>query len=285
MLNNNRSEGGLKTTGIHKFSTAGKPLISILTVVYNGEDILEQTIKSVISQSYDNIEYIIIDGGSTDKTLDVVKKYEDKIDYWISEKDSGLYYAMNKGSKLCSGDFINFLNAGDIILSTENILAYVNKITNLDHVYYSRVEVTSESVSWIYPSFSTLDFNDWLKRNLPNHQTMLFPKSFYKNFEYDTRLSIGADDDYKLSALKEKKFEFVDLKYVCFKRDGLSSNHKSFKLLKTRVKESFIRNYKHKRWIRFFIDPFKVLLMSFIHSFFGDKAFLQFIKFILRLKR
>lgn len=81
-----KGEGGLRTKGYFKKSYKGKPLISIITVVYNGEKYLEETIQSVINQTYENVEYIIIDGGSTDGTLEIIKKYEDKIDYWVSEK-------------------------------------------------------------------------------------------------------------------------------------------------------------------------------------------------------
>ena len=100
---NRKGEGGLRTKGYFKKSYDDKPLISIITVVFNGERYLEQTIQSVIDQTYDNVEYIIIDGGSTDGTLDIIKKYEDKIDYWVSEKDNGIYDAMNKGIKVCYG--------------------------------------------------------------------------------------------------------------------------------------------------------------------------------------
>jgi glycosyltransferase involved in cell wall biosynthesis len=106
-------EGGLRTKGYFKKSHKEKPLISIITVVYNGEKHLEQTIKSVIEQSYDNVEYIIVDGGSNDSTLDIIKKYEDKIDYWVSEEDEGIYHAMNKGITLASGDIIGLINADD----------------------------------------------------------------------------------------------------------------------------------------------------------------------------
>ncbi len=91
------------------------PLITVITVVYNGAEHLEQTIKSVIEQSYPNIEYIVIDGGSTDGTLDIVKRYEEFIDYWVSEPDEGIYDAMNKGLKLATGDYIMFLNADDAL--------------------------------------------------------------------------------------------------------------------------------------------------------------------------
>jgi glycosyltransferase involved in cell wall biosynthesis len=98
---------------MHKLHERSEPLVSIITVVFNGERYLEETIKSVINQTYKNIEYIIIDGGSTDNTLNIIKKYEDKIDYWISEKDKGIYDAINKGIKLSRGELIGIINADD----------------------------------------------------------------------------------------------------------------------------------------------------------------------------
>ena len=108
-----KGEGGLRTKGYFKKSYPDKPLITIITVVFNGEKYLEETIKSVINQTYDNVEYIIIDGGSTDGTLDIIKKYEDKIDYWVSEKDNGMYDALNKGFSISQGDICAWLNADD----------------------------------------------------------------------------------------------------------------------------------------------------------------------------
>ena len=89
------------------------PLITVITVVYNGAKYLEDTIKSVINQTYPNVEYIIIDGGSTDGTIDKIKKYEDYIDYWVSEPDKGIYDAMNKGISISFGEWLNMLNSGD----------------------------------------------------------------------------------------------------------------------------------------------------------------------------
>jgi glycosyltransferase involved in cell wall biosynthesis len=89
------------------------PLISIITVVYNGVEHLERTIQSIIKQDCTNIEYIIVDGGSTDGTIDILKKHEDNINRWISEPDHGLYNAMNKGVTLAKGDYIMFLNSDD----------------------------------------------------------------------------------------------------------------------------------------------------------------------------
>ena len=86
------------------------PLISIVTVSYNAVATIEQTILSVINQTYPNIEYIIIDGGSKDGTIDIIRKYADQIAYWVSEPDEGIYDAMNKGIKIATGEWINFMN-------------------------------------------------------------------------------------------------------------------------------------------------------------------------------
>jgi glycosyltransferase involved in cell wall biosynthesis len=117
-----KGEGGLRTKGYFKHSYGETselsekftvPLVTIITVVFNGEKHLEQTIQSIISQTYDNVEYIIIDGGSTDGTVDIIRKYEEVIDYWVSEPDAGISDAMNKGISLATGILINHLHAGD----------------------------------------------------------------------------------------------------------------------------------------------------------------------------
>ena len=90
-----------------------QPTFSIITITYNAERWLERTILSVLSQSYPNIEYILIDGASKDKTVEIIKQYESGIASWISEPDKGLYDAMNKGIKLCSGDIVGLINSDD----------------------------------------------------------------------------------------------------------------------------------------------------------------------------
>ena len=90
-----------------------KNKISVITINYNNKSGLEKTIQSVISQTYFELEYIIIDGGSSDGSIDVIKKYENKIDYWISEQDKGIYNAMNKGIAQAHGEYCNFMNSGD----------------------------------------------------------------------------------------------------------------------------------------------------------------------------
>ena len=116
-MNTNRSTGQVRS-----------PRISIITVVYNGASTLEQTILSVLKQTYSRIEYIIIDGGSKDGTVDIIKKYQDRIAYWVSEPDEGIYDAMNKGIRHASGDWIYFLGADDILYNILHCMttAFVN---------------------------------------------------------------------------------------------------------------------------------------------------------------
>lgn len=111
-----RNEGGLRLKGLIKRSGEKLPLISIITVVYNGASELASTIESVLRLNYDNIEYIIIDGNSTDGTCELVGRYDRVVDYWRSEPDSGIYDAMNKGIALATGDFVYHLNIGDRII-------------------------------------------------------------------------------------------------------------------------------------------------------------------------
>jgi hypothetical protein len=110
-----QTQGGLRTKGLFKSINIGLPLISIVTVVYNGEKYLEQTIQSVINQSYENLEYIIVDGGSSDRTLEIIAKYDRYINYWVSAADDGIYSAMNKGTKLATGSHVLHLNADDLL--------------------------------------------------------------------------------------------------------------------------------------------------------------------------
>jgi glycosyltransferase involved in cell wall biosynthesis len=108
-------EGGLRFQGITKKGTEHHPLISIITVVFNGVAYLETAIKSVLYQDYPNIEYLVIDGHSNDGTLNLIKDYNDSIDYWVTEPDEGIYDAMNKGIRLANGDVIGFLNSDDVL--------------------------------------------------------------------------------------------------------------------------------------------------------------------------
>lgn len=114
------------------------PKVSIVTIVYNASKYLEETMQSVINQTYDNVEYIVVDGGSTDGTLDILEKYKDRIDHWVSEEDRGIYDAMNKGVNLANGEWINFMNSGDVFHDNDVLLNFCEenkKSQNIDFFY------------------------------------------------------------------------------------------------------------------------------------------------------
>jgi len=111
---NPKLAGGLRTKGLFTARAEMRtPLVSVITVVRNGERHLENTIQSVLQQTYGNIEYIIVDGGSTDGTLEIIRKHDDQVAYWISEPDSGIYDAMNKGIEMSTGNIIGIINSDD----------------------------------------------------------------------------------------------------------------------------------------------------------------------------
>ena len=169
------------------------PLISVITVSYNAVLTIEQTILSVINQTYLNIEYIIIDGGSTDGTVNVIKKYADKIAYWVSESDKGIYDAMNKGIAYSHGEYCNFINAGDKFCSS-SILKQVmdfNHVADIIVVHDLHVNEHNKIVSRsVLPRrYNLLHF---YITTIP-HQSCFIRASLLKKYYYDTSLKIVSD--------------------------------------------------------------------------------------------
>ena len=138
-INFKKNIGGLWTKNKFKISHNESPLISLITTTYNSEKYLEETLKSIFNQKYQNFEIIIIDGGSKDKTIKIINKYEKKIDYWISEKDKGIYDAFNKGLKLARGHLIGMVNSDDILKpnALKILVQYYNKYPNKDFFFGS----------------------------------------------------------------------------------------------------------------------------------------------------
>ncbi len=270
--------GGLRKSGLYKSSAPGKPLISVITVSYNSEKTIENTIKSVLNQTYDNIEYIVIDGNSQDSTLKIIKKYDTSIDLWISESDSGIYNAINKGLKMSSGDIIGILNSDDTYTKDALSLVkkYFEKFDGVDLVFGSIVKerlfsgFKKEKIRWkfnIYPGHSSGFFiskNAQLKAGL-----------------YDEKFELHADYDliYRLVCKFKMKSIAMDRKDVTGKFNiyGKSSKENQIRYY---IEEFKIRK-KNKQSI-FFISL--LLIIKIIYFYLFKISFLKKIFFFLRSK-
>jgi glycosyltransferase involved in cell wall biosynthesis len=186
------------------------PLITIITVVFNSEEYLESTIQSVLNMNYQNIEYIIIDGNSTDGTVDVIKKYQDRIDYWISEPDRGIYDAMNKGWAVSKDNsYILFLGAGDRIEQLPDLSKYVGCMGIFGNVSFGNSRLFR----------STADFRIRLGNTL-HHQALLIHKSIHLSHPFNLNYKAYADYDFN-ARLYNQGVEFVfDSSFVSYALPG-----------------------------------------------------------------
>lgn len=217
-------EGGLRTQDYFKVSQDDKLLITIITVVYNGAQFLEETIKSVIKQTHDNVEYIIIDGGSTDGTLDIIRQYENEIDYWVSEKDRGIYDAMNKGIILATGDWINFMNAGDLFYTLDTLKNTFYEKNYDDDILFGNVHIQ-------YPDFSRIETAGnphYLWRGMQFcHQSIFVRTANHKLNSFNINNLIAADLQFFYKAYQNNlKFRRLDYVISSVLTGGLSESNR-----------------------------------------------------------
>lgn len=218
----------------------GKVKISIVTVVYNGVESVENTILSVRNQTYNNIEYIIIDGGSIDGTQDVIKQYEEKVSYWVSEPDKGIYDAMNKGIKIAKGDWILFLNAGDVFFNHDLLTVVQNELCDCD-VLYGKTAIKQKNGDMSIRDFYPL-WMDW--KVIPYcHQSVLIKRKFLLEALFDTNYKIGADyNQYFGLKAKKAKFKSVNKIISIYDNNGFSSLNQK-RLLSEYKKISLINHF------------------------------------------
>ena len=217
------------------------PKVSIITVVYNGIAHLEQTIQSVLNQNHDNIEYIIIDGGSTDGTVELIKQYEDRIAYWISEPDAGIYDAMNKGIDKATGEIVGLINADDWYEEdTVSLVVDTFEKENADVVHGSMRIIKESGEGFI--KFASVDISNLKKGMLLSHPTVFAKKELYDKYGYfDTSYRIVADWEMMMRwFLKNVHFVSTEEVLANFRMGGVSSEHlkNSFKE-KHRVRKEF----------------------------------------------
>ena len=205
-----------------------KPKISIITVVYDGVSTIDRCITSVLGQNFDNLEYIIVDGGSTDGTVGIIRKYKDRINVIVSEKDQGIYDAMNKGIALATGDIIGTLNADDFFTDNEVLdeIARIFEQSTVD-ILYSNLDFVRENGSisrkWRSGKYNAGKFNwGWM----PPHPTFYCHKKLFEDFG-GYRLDYGSAADYELMLrfmhLNNKNIYYLNKVTVRMQTGGVSN--------------------------------------------------------------
>ena len=205
-------KGGARAQGRSRKSEPGQPLVSIVTVVYNGAATLERTMQSVLGQGYGNIEYIVVDGGSTDGTLDLLRKYDDRLDLWVSERDKGIYDAMNKGVALCTGEWVALINADDWY-EPDAVARAMQAVKDRPDINIAHGDI------WIhYPNghrkIKQAKRNGFLLKYwemVLNHPSFFVRRSYYQGRPFDASLRVSGDHKWTLAAWMDSTAQFLYL--------------------------------------------------------------------------
>lgn len=222
-----------------------KPLISIITVNLNDVEGLKRTMTSVFGQTFKDFEYIVIDGGSTDGSKEYIEQHSDRIDFWVSEKDTGIYNAMNKGIKAATGEYLLFLNSGDELFNNE-VLKGNKQYLEFKELIYFNIQVGEKEISEIVSYPKELRFSDLFFGSLGHPSTFIKKELFEKVGLYDENLKIVSDWKFFILALFKYNCSYkkVDNTLSIFYLDGISSNPKNEDVITAERKEVLSTNFR-----------------------------------------
>lgn len=220
--------------------------LSIITINYNDKKGLQKTIESVISQTWKDFEFIIIDGGSYDGSVEILNQYQTKINHSISEKDTGVYNAMNKGIKIASGDYLIFMNSGDIFVDANVLFKINNKLDFGTSILYGKSNYSKEG---IYDRSETpptkLSFYFFFISGLNHQATFIKRALFFKYFLYNEEYKICSDWEFFIYTICKgnESYEFID-EFICdYDLSGISANPDNQKLYHLERKQSLLKYF------------------------------------------
>jgi glycosyltransferase involved in cell wall biosynthesis len=249
--------------------------ISIITVTYNSTTTIEDTIKSVLRQTYNDIEYIIVDGGSTDGTLDIIRKYEvvfsGKLN-WISEKDHGIYDAMNKGVRMATGDVVGILNSDDFFTSDTVIERLVNEFDDDVEAVYGDVHfVKNDNLSKCVRYYSGKIFRPWMVKYgfIAPHPSFYIRKSTYQKYGlYSPYYKISADYELiaRLCYKYQIKTKYINVDFVTMRMGGASTRNFHNRMLGLKedivaCRQLDIKTNKYKISLKYLIKIFESIFI------------------------
>jgi glycosyltransferase involved in cell wall biosynthesis len=239
--------------------------LSIITINLNNASGLHKTIESVINQVFSDYEYIIIDGGSNDGSVEVIQKYADKITYWVSESDNGIYDAMNKGINKCNGEYILFLNSGDNLYSS----FILNQVFDLDFSHdllYGNYFIYAQS----YKLPSVIKFSDYWYKSLLCHQSTFIKKELFVKYGlYNSSFKVAADWEFfvKCLFLYSVSYKYLDFDICQIDPTGLSSTSEGNRIAKIEMKLTYshyflgfiadfndLNEYRMQRFVRYLMN-------------------------------
>lgn len=246
--------------------------ISIITVVFNGEKTIRETIESVLSQDYPCIEYIIIDGNSSDKTKEIVSSFGNQINQFVSEADRGIYDAMNKGITLATGDVIGFLNADDLFDSDKIVSSIAEEFKNVDvdGLYGDLIYVDDKNPTKIHRNWKSGQFkgSDFLWGWMPPHPTFYLRRQWYTQFGgFRLDMKTAADYELMLRMIHKNKAKLVYIQKVMVRmRTGGASNAtlKSRLIANKNDRKAWIVNNIAPYWFTTILKPFRKILQFFL---------------------
>ncbi|MBD0833087.1 glycosyltransferase family 2 protein [Aestuariibaculum sediminum] len=228
-------------------------LISIITINYNNARGLRQTVESVFNQTFKEFEYIVIDGGSTDGSEQVIQEYINKFDYCISEPDTGIYNAMNKGIKVAKGQYLLFLNSGDWLINQEVLQQVIPNLNPEYAIYYGdvvRVYNNKKLVTKTYPK--TLSFSFFVNSALPHQATFINRDLFETIFYYNEEYKICSDWEFLIYAICKVNVPYkkMDIVISNFVMNGVSNQISGKKLIEVE------RLKTYQKYFPLFIDDY-----------------------------
>lgn len=230
------------------------PKLTIITVNLNNANGLKKTMESVFGQTFSDKEYLVIDGGSNDGSKELIKENSDKITYWISERDSGIYNAMNKGILKAKGDYLLFLNSGDYLLNNEVVSQLFSASEGEDIVYGTLVvDDNGKLYNKDYPE--KLNFSYFLTDTLPHSCTFIKRQLFTQFGLYNESLKTTSDWEFFLNMICKSNatYKQVPLPFTVFNLDGISSQKENWGWIMKDKKEVLKNNYSafledYERW-------------------------------------
>jgi glycosyltransferase involved in cell wall biosynthesis len=255
------------------------PLVTVITIVYNGEKYITETIESVITQTYKNIEYIIIDGGSTDGTVEIIKRYENLINHWISEPDNGMYDAINKGLSFCKGEIITYINSDDLYADNsviKKVVDFFNKNKSIYWIYSDVSVINSNSVVVNYYKVPELNYNTYASLNwspIPQPTTFWRREVMNECGIFNANLKMAGDYEFFLRVFIKYKPEKIN--FIIAKARHHANSLSSKKQVQNKIEHKLIIRFHkldniHFRFLRgklyFFIFKF-YNIHNYLHRF------------------